>query len=292
MFLCAGLVPYLAVRGSLELAGTRATSSTYLAGRPLLPAPLWVMGWGLWNGLRLGWVPIVLVAAAPAIGRTRRAWLSLALLTTGLNLVVADDVSRSASVAVPLLVATALLLWQEQRARAHRLLPLLCAGNLLLPAQHIIAAPGTAAAWHSVPVLSLTAEWDRVKHPPDFANPDTYHRRSLDHLQSGNRTRARTLNEIALRLDPRHARSIAQRGILLFLDGHHAEGLAELDRALALAPRLFDARMQRAAFRHQLSDPAGALADVREALQTMPADWPARKDAEQFERNLAKRIGR
>lgn len=290
--LFGGVLPYAATRLGCEFSGARATSTSYWTGRPLLPAPAHVMLWGAWNGLRLGWIALALAAASLIKLPGRRLPLAIGGVTFLLNLFVADDVSRSASVAVPALVAALLLLWRDDQGRMRQLLPLLCAGNLLLPAQHIIAAPGTPAAWHSVPVLSLTAEWERVRHPPDFANPDTYHRRSLDHFQNGNHARALAACEIGLRFDPGHAKSIANHGILLYVGGDRKQGLAELDRALALAPHLYDARMQRAAFRQQASDPAGALEDVRAALRFIPADWPRRPDALQFERSLATQLGR
>jgi tetratricopeptide (TPR) repeat protein len=284
--LLAGVAPYLALRLGLELSGLRATSGAYWGERPLLPASLLVTGWGAWNGLRLGWVALALAVVALPAPRPR-LWLALAAATLAVNLCVADDLSRSVSVGVPLVLAAVLILWHRQPARARRLLPVLCAGNLLLPAHHIIAAPGTAAAWHFVPVLSLPAECERARQPPDFAHPEVYQRRSLDHLQGGRLDRALAAAETGLRFDPHRPKSIANFGIVQVLAGRRTEGLANLDRALALAPDLYDARLQRAAFRQQNGDSAGALADVREALRLMPPDWPRRAEAEKFARALA-----
>lgn len=290
--LLAGVAPYFAIRLGVELSGTRATSNSYWSNRPLLPAPWYVLIWGGWNGLRLGWVALALAITAGLRASRQRLSIGVIVGTIALNLCVADDISRSASVALPVLLAAGLLLWRQQQERARWLLPLLCAGNLVLPAQHVIAAPGTSAVWHSVPVLSLAAEWERAKHPPDFANPDTYHRRSLDHLQSGQQARALAAAEIGVRFGPHHAKTIANHGILLYLNGRRDEGLATLNRAITLAPQLYDARMQRAAFRQQAGNLAGALEDVREALRHMPPDWPRRNDALQFEHSLATKLGR
>lgn len=114
----------------------------------------------------------------------------------------------------------------------------------------------------------------------------------MDHLQNKNFERALATAEIALRLDPTSGRALANRGIILYVTGQQAEGAADLDRALILSPELYEARMQRAAFRQQAGDPAGALTDVREALRFMPADWPRRAEAQQFERVLASRAGK
>ncbi len=286
--LIAGIAPYVAVRLGAEFSGSRATSGSYWTERPVVPAPWFAMVWGAWNGLRLGWVLVgcSLVAAVRARQQTT-TWLVI-LGTLIVNLCVADDISRSASVALPALLAALLIAWRDRPTEARWLLPLLAAGNLLLPAQHVIGAAGTKERFHCVPILSLHAEYERTRNPPDFANPATYVRRSMDHFQNRALERAMVAAEIALRFDPSSAKAIANRAIVLYvMGGRRDEGLAELDRALAQAPELYEARMQRAAFRLEARDLRGALDDVRQALHFMPSDWPRRKEAEAFERQLA-----
>jgi hypothetical protein len=292
-FLFAGILPYLAVRVGAELSGSRATSGSYWTGRSLLPAPPLVLLWGAWNGLRLGWVLLALAGIAALRVRRHRAALVVILGTIALNLCVADDISRSVSVAVPALVAVVLLAWRHRPTQMLRVLPLLCVGNLVLPAQHVIAAPpGAKVTWHGVAILGIAAELERHQNPPEFANAANYNRRSMDHFQNQNIPRALAAADIALRLDPDSAKAIANRGIILYVTGKQAQGAAELDRALQLSPELYDARIQRAAFRQQAGDLRGALEDVRHALQFMPADWPRRAAAQQFERTLAAQVAR
>lgn len=291
--LAVGSLSYLAVRFGAELSGTRATSGSYWQNRPLLPASLPILGFGLWNGLRLAWFVLGLAVLSAGVWRGhRRVALGVCAATLALHLCVADDLSRSASVAVPLVVAAIIALWPTASPARRRTLALLAGANLLLPAQHVIAAAGTPAVYHAVPILSFSAELARARHPPEFAHPSVYNRRSLDHFQNKALDRALASAEIALRFDPHHAKAIANRGILFFVGGRTAEGRAELDRALALAPDLYDARMQRAAFRQQAGDLPGALDDVRLALRAMPADWPRRQDAVNFERALAAQVAR
>ena len=289
--LLAGLAPYVAVRLGAEVMHVRETSKSYWTDRPLLPAPLGATVWGVWSGLRLGWLALILSFFAFA-GRNR--WLAAATVgvTLLVNLCVADDLSRSMSVAVPLVLAGVLQLWRTQPERARRIVPWLCAGNLLLPAHHVIASPASAEEpFHMVPILSLPAEIARGDEPPYFASPFVYNRRGMDAFQSGDQTKARVAFDLALRFDPDFSRAHANRGIVNFISGRREEGMAELSAALARSPSLYDARMQRAAFRQQLGDRRGALADVREALHYMPADWPKRKEAEAFERALASQAG-
>jgi hypothetical protein len=290
--LIGGALPYIVVRFGAEFSGLRATSGSYWSNRPFVPASPLVLAWGAWNGLRLGWV--VLAAAVLTAFRTgvHRLAVIIVVATIALALCVADDLSRSVSLALPALLAAVLLAWRDRTLQAQRILPLLCAGNLALPAWHVIAAPGTSVAYHNVAILGLDAELERARNPPEFANAATYTRRSMDHFQNQNLPRALIAAEIALRFDPKSAKALANHGIILFVQGEQARGAAELDRALVLAPELYDARMQRAAFRQQAGDLRGALDDVRRALQDMPADWPRRADAQQFERALATQTAR
>lgn len=294
LVLALAALPYVAIRLGAEWTGTRQTASSYWSGRSLLPAPFFATLWGVWNGLRLGWVVVVLGLAAAFRLQRRGLWPAVAAmaLTLLVNVVVADDISRSASVAVVALIAATLLFWRSDTVRAARLLPWLAAANLVLPAQHVIGAAGTRAEFHCVPILRLDAEIARAQQPPEFADPTAFTRRSMDHLQARLLDRALAAADIACRLNPRHAKSVANRGIVLYVRGQKAEGLAELDRALQLGPELYDARMQRAAFRQQAGNVGGALEDVRRALQDMPADWPHRSEAQKFERALAAQTGR
>ncbi|MBL9210571.1 MAG: tetratricopeptide repeat protein [Opitutaceae bacterium] len=289
--LAAGLLPYVAVRLGAELTQTRTTSTSYWTDRPLVPAPLHATLWGVWSGLRLGWLAVILFVAACA-GRTR--WIAGAAVTGTLlvNLCVADDLSRSMSVALPAVLAGGLQLWRRDAGRLRQLLPWVCLGNLLLPAHHVIAAPGNEEEpYHFVPILGVFAEIAHRDDPPYFASPFAYNRRGLEAFQQGNRAKARAAFDLALRFDPDFARAQANRGLLRIASGEREAGMAELNAALARSPSLFEARLQRATLRRQLGDLRGALDDAREALRHMPADAPKRPDAISLERTLAQQLG-
>jgi len=167
-------------------------------------------------------------------------------------------------------------------------LPVCAIGNLVLPAAHIIATPASAAErFHSTRILNLPAEIERSKEPPHYASAFVYDQLGMEAFGAGDHARARVNFELALRFDPDFAKARADRGIVLYLEGNRDEGLAELSAAIGKAPWLYEARMQRATFRDQAGDTAGALEDVQAALGFMPADWPRRKDAEDFAHALA-----
>lgn len=290
--LVAGLLPYVAVRLGAELMQARTTSKAYWTDRPLVPAPWPATLWGVWNGLRLGWLAVILFVAAFS-GRARWAAGIVVGTTLLVNLCIADDLSRSMSIALPALVAGGLQVWRRDATRVRRVLPWLCAGNLLLPAHHVIAAPGNPEAlYHSVPILGLVTEIARQNDPPYFASPFAYNRRGMDSFQQGDRAKALAAFDLALRFDPEFSRAQANRGIIHFLGGDRTGGMADIDAALARSPSLWEVRMRRAEFRRQLGDLRGALEDARATLRTMPADSPRHAEMTTFEQNVARQLGR
>src|SRR5262249_16721941 len=157
----------------------------------------------------------------------------------------------------------AIVFAEKARLRSPRVLAILAAGNLLLPAAHIIATPRSKIeAYHRAPILYLYAEIEQSKRPPAFADPEVYTNRGMEALQAGRLDLAREQFEMALRYDPGFPRARAHRGIVMYATGQKQSGLAELDRALATAPELFDVRLQRASFRQEQGDLKGALEDV------------------------------
>jgi hypothetical protein len=287
----ARFTPYIAVRLGAEFTQVRETSKSYWSDRPLVPAPWLASLWGIWSGLRLGWIGVAGFIVAFG-GRTRWVVGVVIVATLLVNLCIADDLSRSMSIAVPVALAGGLALWRTDANRLRRLLPWLCVGNLLLPAHHVIAAPNDPEeAYHLIPVLGLVAEIAREADPPYFASPFAYNRRGLEAFQLGDAAKARAAFDLALRFDPDFSRARANLGIIAYASGDREAGMAALNAAIARSPNLYDARLQRAAFRQHGGDLRGALEDVRAALQHMPADWPKRPDAVKLERTLATQLG-
>jgi len=282
--LAAGIVPYVAVRLGAEIFHVRETSAAYLKIRGFSTIPLDRMASGLWQGVRLGWICLVVglpLAFRPGL---RAGWLNVALalgLSAGLavNVIVADDFSRSVSVVLPALVAGLVLAWKKWPVQARAALPWICAGNLLLPAKHVISL-------YDEPLYYFYAEWEHYEHKPDIANPLINNNQGQVAYQAQHYVEALNYFEAALQYDPDFPEALANRGTLLYQTGHHPEGLADLDRALKAKPDLFEPHFFRARVRQRDGDLAGALADVRAAITQAPVDWPSRAEADQLERTL------
>jgi tetratricopeptide (TPR) repeat protein len=289
--LLGGIAPYLAIRLGAEFSHARETSTAYWSQRSLLPAPPAGMLYGLWQGLRLGWMPVIAVAALFFRQKETRPALVLIVASIVVNLCIADDLSRSASIALPVLVAGVLLVWRQATIFKPGALLLFSAGNLLLPAVHVIATPTRETeAWHSVPLLYLYAEVDHARNPPDYASPATYNERGFAAFNAGDTERALRNFEISLGFNPGFAKAHANRGIILFLSGQQAAGLAELTRTVREHPGMYDARLQLAGLHFQLGDLASALAEVRTVLHDAPANWNKQADAVTLEQNIRAKL--
>ena len=87
----------------------------------------------------------------------------------------------------------------------------------------------------------------------------------------GYRDRALSDYDQVIQLDPTNARVLINRGILLARDKHdYVRAIADLDKALALAPNDEDALMARGEAYGDSGDTARALADLDRAIQLAP----------------------
>ena len=91
--------------------------------------------------------------------------------------------------------------------------------------------------------------------------------------RSGRLAEAEVLYRAALAADPRDANAQQLLGVALAQQGRPEEGLAEIDRALALAPDHAEAILNRANIHRMLGRNEEALAGFTRALESRP-DWP------------------
>jgi tetratricopeptide (TPR) repeat protein len=180
------------------------------------------------------------------------------------------DVSRSASVAVPALLA-GVMAWREWPARwAICALLAVCAANFFLPARHVVTSDPVSR----IPIFYLHAELAQWRQPPDQFNPKAYNALGVQQVQAQKIQEAYAAFTTALGLDPGFAPALVNRGVLLFNNQHKPEALADFDRAVALDPQLWDARYSRALALGDAGESGKAVADLEYLLAHAPADWP------------------
>jgi len=186
---------YVAVR--LVLAG-QAGSQSLEEYRQAIDAniPRWRFLFGAWEGLRAGWIPVLL---APLVLLRRRRALAAALLTLGtalstlVGLASANDLSRSVAPVLPVVP----LGWELARtegwwARWH-VAPIVAGLALLLPANLVIST-------FTVPVNQLWYEVRLLLDPPPPFSPGAYLQQAHASATQGDLERAKAFATVGLRL--------------------------------------------------------------------------------------------
>ena len=268
------LLPWILIRLGAQLVHRDAVSGAYLqAMTPGANAPFYLSG--LWQGLRWAWVPLLAGLAVEWRARGRAgALLLLGLaLTLAVNLLAANDLSRSASALVPAVVAGVVLFGLRQ---PRLLLPLLlsaCALNLLFPAEHVVGS------W-TEEIHPLTVELEHARHPPPALDPDYYTHAAAELNDRGDPRRAIELLDVALQLNPGAAAAYADRAVSYYKLGRLNEARADADHAVQLRPGFFEALYNRAVIRAGAGDFRGAADDLAAALRVAPPGWLGQMSAE------------
>jgi len=275
-WLSAGVAPYLGLRLWAWLAGVWQPEQSYLVNTIGFTSPAAVMAEGLWFGLRAAWLPAVLWPVLVWRRSGRGAWAEgLAAFVVLLGSAVfhvgmAGDVSRSASVAVPALLA-GVMAWREWPARwASCLLIAVCAANFLLPARHVV----TSNPVSRIPIFYLYSELAQWRQPPEQFDPKAYNALGVQQMQLQKVQEAYDAFSTAIGLDPGFASAYVNRGVLLYNHQQKAQAMADLDRAVALDPELWDARFSRAIALNDAGQTAKAVLDLEFLLDHAPPDWP------------------
>lgn len=198
----AAVVPlglYAAVRVASVLwfdAGSQEYAE-FVLERNYPPGPLAA---GTWMGLRLAWAPVV---AVPLLIRSRPLASvvgAVAAVSLAFAIVIAGDVSRSMSMLIPVAVAGVIMI-AVFRPDASRILILLAAGNLLLPASHVVTT-------FTVPIFSARYELHRLESPPPQVDSGWYLENGVRFAQAGDSAQAIRHLDIGRRL-ARHDEELA-----------------------------------------------------------------------------------
>jgi hypothetical protein len=224
--------------------------------------PPWRLGWGAWEGLRAGWIP---VAVAAGVAFARRRFLDAGLLVIGVcattvaGVVTAADISRSVAPVVPVVP----LGWELGRAEAWwprwHVAPVVAALALLLPASQVISTI-------TIPVDQLWFEVRSLYDPKPPFSSDPYVRDAQIAANQGNLERAAELASIGVRLEP-SANTHNVYGVVLARQGRWADALREFDAALTLDDGFTDGFMNRARARAALHDRQAARRDAERARE-------------------------
>lgn len=272
-------LPYPAMRVAVWLHDDPVSSAYVdLHRTEIQSVPLSRFAAGLWSGFRAAW--LMVLAAVWFWGR-RAGWawgacLGLLVLVTSLGaLCIAADMSRTFTIEVPLLLA-GLWLWHECSATSFRfVLPLVVAANFLLPATHVV--------WpFEIPIRYFYVQVDAYREPPRELQPQTYVAESNLLLEQRNFAAAAIGFDSALQLDKNYLPAYVGRATLHFMERRIPETLSDVEAALRLQPGHCDALFVRALVRQVQGNRLAAVADLEQASQTAPENWPLRAEAQRL----------
>jgi len=269
----AALLPWVAVRLGAFALGHDSVTGLYL--REQTPARnIRFYAAGLWQGLRWAWVFVLAwLARERRAGAPRAAALGLLLgASVAVNLVAANDLSRSVSIVLPAAIIGILLWHRSEPARVRAFLFAACGLNLVFPARHVVGD------W-TEPIFYWHTELDNARHPPQLLDPRYYVQQGAALNSARDPSGAVRRFGIALALDPGNAEALADRAVSYYQLGRSGEALADADRAVLLQPHSADALYVRGIVRAGRGDAAGGLLDLEQALRDGPPDWPGRSQA-------------
>jgi hypothetical protein len=147
------LSPYVLPRLYFLAVGADAAGRAHIARHLADRDPRQILR-GLWEGLRLGWVAMLLGAAAVrARMRSVAVVAGLGAVALAANVLLAHDISRVTSVLAPLVLAACFALAPAYGGRGLWAVACLAAGNLLLPASDVIEGSGGG------PISPVWREW-------------------------------------------------------------------------------------------------------------------------------------
>lgn len=271
---------FVVIRLLLLPSAPKAGVSGYLASQKNLEAPIYLIFWGIWEGLRGAW----LFALAAVVLLRRRKWdsLVLGLVAVGIllsSLVIAQDFSRSMSMLFPLALLGLLLAKRSQAPWLSRALLLSAPAVLLLPAHHIMSNRVS-------PIYYLQHEIFQLSNPPKLLQPELYELKGIHAMEQGNLVEAEAQLLLAIRLSKDPSSPSKHRGMLRAGSGRWAEALEDFSTMVQYRPSDPEGWFLRAQAHFALGDSTGARSDFRQALTKAPENWAQRPDVARFKLKL------
>jgi len=268
----------------LPATAAEATAGGYWAHLNLSETPWFVMVWGGWEGLRLGW--LVLGAGLTSVAKGAKIWaLALAgaaAATIAIGLATAQDFSRSMMLVFPAAVLGGRALAEARPAWLARALAVGTVAALLLPAHHVMSDGVN-------PIYYLHHELAVFRNPPPAVQPDAHELRGIRAMQAGDTAAAEQELSMAIKLAANPASPAKQRGILHAGQQRWAKAREDFDLAVRHEPDDPDGWFFRAQANAALGDLTAARRDMDQAVAVAPAGWSQRPDVTRFRQRLSQR---
>ncbi|HZP60105.1 MAG TPA: tetratricopeptide repeat protein [Opitutaceae bacterium] len=262
------LAPWLLVRVGCFLFARDQATSDYIrdtVGQGGFAIKYYFLG--LWQGIRCAWVFVgIWLGLCSQRSRWEKTGLVVIFLFTLIfNLIVAEDISRSVSILVPMILMGIILYKIHSPGRLRPVLFAACALNLLLPAAHV-AGNGVTAIRHFYAVL-------QEGHPDEDLMAYYYNEMAVMYFQRNRPQDALQMVDLAIRRDPGRIEAHANRAAIYVALGQVREALSDADYIVARRPGSPDAWFDRGILRIKNDDLGGAAADFERAMRCAPPGW-------------------
>lgn len=262
----------LGVLGAHSAAG--ATVAGYFSGLENGGATWTRMAFGIWEGLRVGWLGVA--AAVLLLPRERGIVIGAAVVVlVAIGLGTAQDYSRAMMLMLPAGLL-GVVLAVGRIATYPRWLPVVAAIlALVLPAHHVMSN------WVN-PIYYLYHELAALRSPPAGVMPEVFELRAVEEMEQGEFAHAADDLTLAIKLADNPAGPSRHRGLLAASLGRWEDARRDFSVAVEHAPENPEGWFLRAQAELALGQVAAARSDVEEARSRAPADWKNRPDVGRF----------
>jgi hypothetical protein len=219
---------------------------------------------GLWESLRFAW-GFVLVAVIALLGTPvpiRILGLGLIAATAAMSVLVADDLSRSMIVLMPVAME-GLVRWAPLSVTWRRTLPVAAIASLIIPAHHVVTN-------FVAPIRNSYAVMQLARRPKEVLAAENWTALGSEHLGKGDRDGARQCVDIALGLNPLAADAYNLRGYIAAQDENWQAALSDFARACDLSPTTPSFWFNQAHAAARVGDPAAFARSLAVAKRLAP----------------------
>ncbi len=277
---CALVFLYLIVR-FFYLQSLQGTGSVggYFSDVAFLKIPWHRHLFGMWEGLRGAWIPLLVGLGLLFVSGDRLRSVGLFVVVIAFTLVglaTANDLSRSM---VLLLPAAAWGFFLVERLASIEVsaigLPCVALISILLPANHVVTD-------FTLPVKGLWEEVRSMEQPPPHLSTSTYLNMARAAYQSGQVAQAIQDIEVGIRLDPQSTEPHVVKAVILGNEGQFDAALASVASASRLEPNNPDLEFLRLRLLKANGQTIVAMAGLATLLQKIAMDSPIRPEAEKL----------
>ena len=279
LVVCSTILPWVAFRAVLIYQAKDSSPSATVWQTPLgQPGIYWTVLDGWWNGLRGLWGYIIVYYA---ISMYRGKILPIALITMTtvmalvLNLRFAGDFSRSVSNITPLVLLGVLESIHYPKFAWKKLLYVIVAVNLILPASHVVSA-------FKIPIFYWPYEKYHLRNPPVEFTAKFYNDRGVKAWLAKDGVSSLQNLSTAIRLDPMFAEGYLNRGIIESQLSRFDEAESDMRRATKLNPTFYVAQMELAQLLMKKGDKAEAVLLLQAILANAPETFEFRRQVEKL----------